>query len=359
MLHHAAPAVQPSQFDELRLPKPRLDPTHALSAFGALAGAGLAALAYAYFYEPFHLGLERLTVRIPGAAGRLPAAGLRILHLTDSHFQARARREKKKIEKVRRLTAGLEYDILVHTGDLIHRDAGMENALALLDVVPPPKLGAFAVLGNHDYTHYAMGQAVPRMWRTFDQQERKRRNGKRSPIHLLKYIWYVRNTPLDGKRTGQNDATLLTERLAARGVEVLHNRSVHLLRPELGLDIHLAGVDDVIEGRPHLHHALDGVAAGAPVILLSHNPDIVDSPQLDRVHLVIAGHTHGGQIVAPLWGPAHTQVEHLARREVSGFFRRGNTQVYVSRGIGEGIPLRFGARPQITLITVAAKKEGS
>jgi hypothetical protein len=326
-----------------------------LAATGALAGAGLAALAYAYFYEPFHLELERLTVPIPDAAGRLPADGLRILHLTDSHFQGLAWREKKKIAEVRRLTAGLEYDLLAHTGDLVHRDAGVENALALLDVVPPPRLGAYAVLGNHDYTHYAMEEALPRMWRTFDAEERKRRNGKRSPLHLFKYIWYVRNTPLDGRRTGKNDVELLTNRLARRGVNVLHNRSVHLVHPATGLDIHLAGVDDVTEGRPQLHHALDGIASGEPVILLSHNPDIVDSPQLDRVQLVIAGHTHGGQIVAPLWGPAHTQVEHLARREVSGFFRRGRTQVYVSRGIGEGIPLRFGARPQITLITVVAE----
>ncbi len=327
----------------------------ALAAFGALAGAGLATLVYAHFIEPFDLELERLTVRVPDAAGRFPASGLRILHLTDSHFQGRARREGKKIEKVRQLTAGLEYDLLVHTGDLIHRDAGLENALALLDAVPRPKLGAFVVLGNHDYAHYAMGQAGPRMWRTFDQQERKRRNGKRSPFHLFKYIWYVRNTPLDGQRTGKNNVDLLTECLAGRGFQVMHNRAVRLLHPDLGIDMYLAGVDDVQEGRPGLHHALDEVAPDAPVILLSHNPDIVGSPQLERVQLVISGHTHGGQIVAPLWGPAHTQVAHLARAEVSGFFRRGRTQVYVSRGIGEGIPLRFGARPQITLLTVIAE----
>jgi len=56
--------------------------------------------------------------------------------------------------------------------------------------------------------------------------------------------------------------------------------------------------------------------------------------------------------VLPLLGAAHTQSEHLRRHEVSGHLRRGNTQVYITRGIGEGIPIRFGAAPQVTLITV-------
>jgi predicted MPP superfamily phosphohydrolase len=51
-------------------------------------------------------------------------------------------------------------------------------------------------------------------------------------------------------------------------------------------------------------------------------------------------------------GAAHTQTEHLRRHEVSGYLRRGPTQVYITRGIGEGIPVRFGAAPQITLLTV-------
>jgi predicted MPP superfamily phosphohydrolase len=88
------------------------------------------------------------------------------------------------------------------------------------------------------------------------------------------------------------------------------------------------------------------------VLLLSHNPDLVASPLLSRVSLMLAGHTHGGQIRLPLWGPAHTQVEHLQRHQVSGSFRQGETEIYISRGIGEGIPLRFCASPQIALLQV-------
>ena len=133
---------------------------------------------------------------------------------------------------------------------------------------------------------------------------------------------------------------------------LLHNRAVRLQQPQEGLDLFLAGVDDVTEGRPRLGDSLHTIPAGAPVVLLSHNPDILVSPQIGRVDVVLSGHTHGGQIRLPLWGPAHTQTEHLTRAEVSGYFQRGRTHVYITRGVGEGIPLRFGAPPQLALITV-------
>jgi hypothetical protein len=323
-----------------------------------LGAAGAATLAYAYWLEPRNVRLERVTVRLPGSAGRLPAGGLRILHLSDSHFQGRNGRERAKIDRIRWLTSGLEYDLLVHTGDFIHFDSGVENGLALIDAVPAPRLGAYAVLGNHDYAHYAMEQALPRMWKTFVREEREAGfPGWTAPLRFPWYVRYVRNTPLDGPRVGSNDTTGLMHRLEERGFSVLHNRAVRLQDAHSGLDMYLAGVEDVSEGRPRLGHTLDGIAAGEPVVLLSHNPDIVASPQIGRVGLVISGHTHGGQIVLPLWGPAHTQSWHLKRSEVSGLFLRGTTHVYVSRGIGEGIPLRFNAAPQISLITLLPEED--
>lgn len=333
---------------------------------GAVFAGGVAALGlftYALLVEPLAIQKEQLTVRLPRGAGRLPEQGLRILHLSDSHFQggARSRLELAKIERVRSLTAGLEYDLLVHTGDFIHYDSGLENVLRLLDAVPQPRLGAFGVLGNHDYTHYAMQEAFPRMWRTFlaeeraaDQYRNRAARVMAAATRWVRYIRYVRNTPLDGRRTGSNNANRLTAALEEWGMTLLHNRTVHLCRPEIGLDIYLAGVDDVIEGRPHLGNSLRAVPEGAAVILLSHNPDIIASPQLPKIDLVLSGHTHGGQIKLPLWGPAHTQSEHVPRRHVAGYFWVGSTQVYISRGLGEGIPLRFRAGPQIALIEVKA-----
>ncbi len=108
------------------------------------------------------------------------------------------------------------------------------------------------------------------------------------------------------------------------------------------------------EGKPELRSALAEVPYDAPTILLSHNPDILQEPEIDQVDLVLAGHTHGGQVVLPWIGAAHTQSTFLRRAEVAGHLRRGKTQIYITRGIGEGIPVRLGAAPQITLITVSS-----
>jgi predicted MPP superfamily phosphohydrolase len=334
----------------------------AVAAFtGAAAAAGAATFAYSLLIEPQMVELERLHVQLPNAAGRLPPDGLRILHLSDSHFSGRNWREKGKIERVRKLLRGVECDLLIHTGDFMHYDTGLPNIEALLDILPQPRLGAYAVFGNHDYTHYNMKEALPRMWHTFRAKDQAWAAGANAPLRTIlwatrwpRYVRYVRNTPLDGRRTGSNNYDALTSLLARRNMRVMHNQVVHLDDPQRGLDLYLAGIDDVYEGRPRLGETLDCVPAGAPLVLLSHNPDVIASPRLDRIDLVLAGHTHGGQLVLPFWGPAHTQSAYLSRRNVSGYFSHGRTKFYISRGMGEGIPLRFNARPQITLITLAA-----
>jgi predicted MPP superfamily phosphohydrolase len=328
-----------------------------------LAGtAGAAAIGYSLLVEPMQISLERRTIRLGQARGRLPARGLRILQVSDSHFMGRNWRERQKIERVARLVQGLECDLLIHTGDFVHYDSGLENVHALLDVLPKPRLGSFGVFGNHDYIHYNMGEALPRMWRSFRAQDEARRarsgllaRGWLAATRWPRYIWYVRNTPLDGRPVGQNDTAQLAAALRGHDMRLLHNEALHLYRPEEQLDIYLAGVDDVTQGRPHLGNTLDTIPQDAPVILLSHNPDIIGSPRIGQVDLVLSGHTHGGQLVLPLWGPAHTQSEHLAREHVAGYFQHGSTHFYISRGMGEGIPLRFFAPPQIALITVVAE----
>ncbi len=333
----------------------------AAAGVGLLGAAGVATLGYSVLVEPQNIELERLDIRLPSAAGRLPKEGLRILHVSDSHFSGREWREQGKIERVKRLVRDVECDLLIHTGDLVHYDSGLPNVEALLDVLPTPRLGAYAVFGNHDYTHYNMAEALPRMWRTFADEDAIRcaAAGPLPRTYLkatrwLRYIQYVRNTPLDGRRIGSNDTEALTALLTRRGMRVLHNQVVHLQQPEHGLDLYLAGIDDVYEGRPRLGETLDCVPQGASVVLLSHNPDIIASPRLDRIDLVIAGHTHGGQLVLPLWGPAHTQSAYLTRSNVAGYFWHGRTQFYITRGMGEGIPLRFRAKPQIALLTLRA-----
>jgi predicted MPP superfamily phosphohydrolase len=58
----------------------------------------------------------------------------------------------------------------------------------------------------------------------------------------------------------------------------------------------------------------------------------------------------------PLIGAAHTQGTHLTRRHPAGWFQRGGTRMFVSRGLGESIPLRFGVRPQVALIRIVPRR---
>lgn len=364
---------------------------------GALAGLGGALAAYAYWQEPLQVRLDRLTVHLPNAAGHLPKEGLRILHLSDTHFRGADWREQPKIKSILKACKGLSYDLLIHTGDFLHYDSGLPNVLTLLDALPTPRLGAYAVFGNHDYCTYSHDKFLDRAWAKFQELHRadatvpvgsfshetvnrndpssalpsngytngngfttgySNGNGNRLPgplnhaRTLYEFGHYCANAPLDFKRAGHNDAAALEAALAERHIQTLHNCCVRLTHPEAGVDIYLAGVDDVTEGKPELRSALAEAPYDAPTILLSHNPDILVEPGIEQADLVLSGHTHGGQIVLPLLGAAHTQTNHLCRKEVSGYLRRGKTQVYITRGVGEGIPIRFGAAPQITLITV-------
>lgn len=329
-----------------------------LGGLGLLMGVGAGVAGYAIFREPLHVRMDRLEITLPNANGHLPARGLRILHLSDTHFRGENWREQAKIDSIRRACAGLDYDLLIHTGDFLHYDSGLPNVLTLLDSLPRPRLGAYAVFGNHDYTTYSHKEMFRRSWARFQGKDER----FKKPLswvdraRLFARFWYhFVNAPLDLKRTGHNDVATLEQELQARNIQTLHNRYIRLShaphRPD-GVDIYIAGVDDVTEGRPHLYQALGEIPYDAPTILLSHNPDILQEPGIEQVDLVLAGHTHGGQVVLPWIGAAHTQSAFLRRAEVAGHLRRGKTQIYITRGIGEGIPVRLGAAPQITLITL-------
>ncbi len=335
-----------------------------LGGIGLLTGLGAGLASYAILQEPFDVILEQLTLRIANAQGRLPHNGLRILHLSDTHFQGIDWREQAKIDSIRRLTDHLTYDLLIHTGDFWHNEGGLANILRLIDSLPTPRLGSYGVLGNHDYVCYSHSEMLTRNWDRYQTWAGLAPNGQR-PASLTalyqrmgefyRFAQYFMNMPFDLKRVHFNDVARLTDALGQRNFQILHNQMIHLChnpgQPD-GVDLYLAGVDDVAEGTPDLQKTLRQLPVDAPTILLSHNPDILEDRDSRRASLILAGHTHGGQIVLPFIGAAHTHSEHLRRHEAAGYLWRDQTQVYVSRGIGEGIPLRFRAKPQLALITL-------
>jgi predicted MPP superfamily phosphohydrolase len=113
----------------------------------------------------------------------------------------------------------------------------------------------------------------------------------------------------------------------------------------------LVGVDDPFSGLDNLGDALRGTQRTPFAVLLTHSPQMFMKADLTKFDLVLAGHTHGGQVRLPgigaLWLPAGSEGYD------SGWFYGINAQMYVTRGVGTSIlPLRFLCRPEIALITL-------
>jgi uncharacterized protein len=316
----------------------------------AAAGLGIGALGFVYarFVEPQRVSLDRCA--IPVDWPRLPPDGLTILHLSDLHCRAGGAVQAAKLARLQRSLAGEAYDLLVLTGDLIHNDAGLSTALAFIATLRP-RLAAFSCPGNRDYWQSSfrallappedagtsLNVRFPRVAARLGDFARKARANERWSLHVA-----------------PNNTAALHAGLLALGVQPLVNASAHLTVG--GADLWIAGVDDLNQGQPDLVAALDGVPGGAPLIVLAHNPDAWLDPAIARAELVLAGHTHGGQFRMPLIGALHTQGTYLSRQRPAGWFERGQSRMFVSRGMGESFPFRFGAPPQAVLIRLVPRR---
>ena len=321
--------------------------------WGALGtGAGLAAAgaAYATWVEPRWFALRRVEVPClpPGAPS------LRVLHLSDLHLVPR---QGVKRAWVRRL-AELGPDLVLDTGDnLAAHDAVpalVDTLDGLLDVP-----GAF-VLGSNDY--FAPGLKNPLRYLD-DSHDRPVRtvpaaSGQHGP------------GPADPADPGRLPTEELLEALTGRGWVDLTNARTRL--EVAGLSLELVGVDD-----PHLEYddyaAVAGPAADDAdlTIGVTHAPyrRVLDAMSRDGARLLIAGHTHGGQLQVPGHGALVTNCD-LNTARASGLSRwwpgagseppapaPGDAAwLHVSAGLGGNpyTPFRFSCRPEATLITLVA-----
>jgi predicted MPP superfamily phosphohydrolase len=142
----------------------------------------------------------------------------------------------------------------------------------------------------------------------------------------------------------------LGEEIEAAGIRVLHNAWAAIERG--GSILALAGVDDLILGRPDLDRALDG--APDPVVLLSHNPDLLFEAERRGVALMLSGHTHAGQLRVP---GLPVLVRQSRYRLDEGRFRAGSTELVVSRGLGAvGLPWRMACPPEAVLLRIRSPR---
>ena len=301
----------------------RHDPDRAAAArraLTALTTAGGAALAYASLVEVRWFALRSATVPVlpPGARP------LRVLHLSDLHVVPSQRRKRTWLAGL----AELRPDLVVSTGDnLAHPDAVpavLDSLDGLLDVP-----GVF-VLGSNDY--FAPMLRNPAKYLLPD-------DGKRN-VHAPQLPWRE-----------------LRDGFEKRGWVDLDNRRESL---EVGgVRLAFAGVDD-----PHLDYddlpAVAGPADAAALLRLgvAHAPylRVLDQFAGDGYDLILAGHTHGGQLRLPGVGALVTNCD-LDTGRARGLHRYDGAWLHVSAGLGTSpyAPVRFCCRPEATLLTLTPR----
>src|SRR5581483_2186571 len=129
-------------------------------------------------------------------------------------------------------------------------------------------------------------------------------------------------------------------------IRLLHNES-ELLRVA-GARLRLVGVGDLWAQHLDARAAFRAVDDSDPVVLLSHNPDSKDVMKEEPWNLMLSGHTHGGQVVPPWWGPRFAPV--MDKRYVAGLNPWGDRQIHTTRGVGSIGSLRFNCRPEVSIL---------
>lgn len=261
------------------------------------AGLGAALSVYGIWNAERLPEVTRRTLTFPDLPPRLD--GLRLLHLSDVH--AGIHMEQDKMQALVAQANALGADLIVQTGDMIDIDPAYipRYVRAFRDLAAP--LGVVTVLGNHD--RYTGEDAVIRGVRDAGQVF------LRNAAHLI-------------ERGGAA--------LALVGIDDPRNWKADDPQPQ---DIGLA---------------LRRTPPDAFSILLAHRPGAFDGAAPRGIPLTLAGHIHGGQLYLPLLG---WSAGRLITKYVMGHFRQGDSQLYVSRGIGVvGVPIRVFVPPEIALL---------
>ncbi|BBZ19545.1 metallophosphoesterase [Mycolicibacterium gadium] len=288
----------------------------------AAAGSLAAGIGYASLIERNAFAVREVTMPVlsPGSSP------LKVLHISDIHMRPQQRRKQDWLRELARLKP----DLVVNTGDnLAHPKAVPAVVQALGDLLAVP--GVF-VFGSNDY---------------FGPKPKNPLNYLTNPTRRL------HGEPLPW----QDLRAAFTER---GWLDMTHTRREFEVS---GLLVAAAGVDD-----PHLkrdrYETIAGPANPAVNLRLglTHSPEprVLDRFAADGYQLIMAGHTHGGQLCLPFYGAIVTNCD-LDRSRAKGASQWGaHAQLHVSAGIGTSpyAPLRFCCRPEATLLTLVAAPIG-
>ena len=244
--------------------------------------------------EQFTIDVSTRTYALP----MLPACwdGLTVVHLSDCHFHSGV--TQAYFDAVCDRAAALDPDIVVFSGDLLddqRRLTWLPQTLGRLR----GKRGQYFILGNHDW--YLDPMAIRR--------------------EFVRLGW-----------------TDLSQQIV----------SIPSASDASSVPLILCGDETPWMG---VHPNLAGTPPEAFRILVSHTPDNIDWARENGIHLMLAGHTHGGQIQLPILGPVYSPSRYDCRF-ASGVFWLEPTLMYVSRGISGKEPIRYHCRPEVTRLVL-------
>lgn len=154
-----------------------------------------------------------------------------------------------------------------------------------------------------------------------------------------------------GNHDWWKDGAKVRAALESAGIVVLENQAD---KAAFGrCEAWVVGVGDLWEGKPDIARAFSGIDDDAPVLAITHNPDVF--PKMPaRASLLVAGHTHGGQVSLPLLGRPVLPAD---ERYAIGEYVEDGRHLFVSPGIGTSIlPMRFGVPPEISRLTLRSAR---
>ena len=265
------------------------------------------------------LNVEKVTVAIADLPTSLQ--GTKLVQLSDFHYDG-LRLSENMLAQAIEATNQAEPDLVVLTGDYVTDDPDRINPLVQRLKHLQSRAGVYAVLGNHDLCY------------------------RRSKAQV-------------------------TSSLTSIGVRVLWNEVAY----PLGSELPFVGLADLWSREFNPAPVMNQLDPKKPCIVLSHNPDSAEPLQQWRVDLQLSGHTHGGQIMIPGFGPAPVLFQKLqpnlpksVQRWIpymkacvrvlkhwewsQGLHQVGKNQLYINRGLGTYRPGRLFCPPEVTVITL-------
>ena len=262
-----------------------------------IGAAGAAIGADAFGFEAHRVLLSRHDVPVPGLPRGLD--GLRLAQVADVHLPGNQLAARAALDHLHRERP----DIVILNGDMTESGRALTQ-VADFAAEARGSLVTAAVLGNWEYRAGVVGNVAADVYRRV-------------------------------------------------GVELLVNRSIML--DVGGARLALVGLDDILMGNPDLAKARTGITSGAAEIWLVHEPVFASTAPVGvsaRPIVLLAGHTHGGQIRIPLLPPVKPEG---AGRFLEGWYRDTFAPLYVSRGVGTtGIPARFRCPAELPIFTLRA-----